>query len=135
MKYNDDMAISWWQRLLGATMKKECLSVSLPIGITRADGVVEPGILSLIDTTTAISVLDRGLATRLGIYAQDLIIERKSGEELGFGLPKELYELIAVTYEIQGETRRGQWAVVDRSAEKHLVVLSKTDLVGFCLQL
>jgi hypothetical protein len=103
-----------------------------PISLQRGDGTMEEGVLAVVDTTKLQSLIDKKFAQELGLYTTDQVLERETVTVKG---RERLADVIEVSFEIAGRPARSRWFVVDRSEEKHLVVLGRNDLRGFLVKI
>lgn len=116
----------------GGTNAEPTVGVIEPISIQRADGTMEEGVLAVVDTTKLQSLIDKGFATELGIYTADQVLDRQTVISKG---RERLAEVIEVSFEVGGRQARSRWFVVERSDEKHFIVLGREDLRGFLVKI
>lgn len=93
---------------------------------------MEEGVLSVVDTTKQQSLIDKKFAQELGVYTTDQVLNRETLTVKG---RERLADVIEISFEVAGRPARSRWFVIDRSEEKHLVVLGRNDLRGFLVKI
>jgi hypothetical protein len=126
--------MSIFEKLLGSgsAPAEPIVGVIEPISIQRADGTMEEGVLSVVDTTKLQSLIDKKFAQELGLYTTDQVLERETILVKG---RERLADVIEVSFEVSGRPARSRWFVIDRSEEKHFIVLGRNDLRGFLVKI
>lgn len=122
-----------WNKFFGSPAPVEpIVGVIEPISIQRGDGTMEEGVLSVVDTTKLQSLIDKKFAQELGLYTSDQVLDRETILVKG---RERLTDVIEISFEVAGRPARSRWFVVDRSEEKHLVVIGRGDLRGFLVKI
>ncbi len=122
------------ERLFSASANaasKNVISAVGSVDIVRGDGQVQHEILAQMDTARELSSIDRKLAKELGLYSADKVVDRRYNPDSSSSL---LAEVVEISFLLSGEEKRSLWFIEDRSDEKLLVVIGKTDLSGFLVQ-
>lgn len=110
---------------------KNVISAVGSVDIVCGDGRIETQVLAQMDTARELSTIDRKLAKELGLYAPEKVIDRRANPDSSSTF---LADIVEVSFILSGEEKRSRWFIEDRSDEKLLVVIGKSDLSGFLVQ-
>lgn len=102
-----------------------------PVDIFRPDGSIQEDILAAVDTMAELSSIDKDLVKELGLTLPENPVQR----EFTLHGKTKIVPILPVTFRVNEQVRTGQWAVVSRAQEKHLVSLGKPDIGGFLIEL
>jgi len=112
--------------------KSKIVGVVEPIQIRRGDNTEEEDILAAVNCAVELSQIDKKFAQELGLYSNELVVDRVPAMIDG---KEKLVEQIEVTFSLSDSTKTSRWLVTDRADEKQMIVLGKNDLRGYLVKI
>ena len=112
--------------------EEKVICVVEPIKIRRVKGIVEEDILAAVNCGVEFSQIVKKFAQELGLYSSELVVDRVPAAIDG---REKLVDQIEVSFILGGEEKQSRWLVTDRSDEKQMIVLGKTDLRGYLVKI